>query len=188
MKLRCSGDARAVWSPSGRGLHIATLAVDLANSAPLRGALLDGRPTEVEAEGARARRLLLASEIKYRTALPYLNGDGRRGADRDRRESLGGGLCAWGSLWRPERSWATRSFSIFVRKRGEKKLLLPREAMTFGEYALADRRVSSTPTIEGPVVRRSMPRACTRRSHSRRCAPTAGSSPPVFQNVLEFHA
>ena len=125
----------------GPCLHIATLAVDLANSAPLREALLDGRPTEVEAEGARARRLLLAAEIKYRTALrtwtATAGGEPIEIAASPWEEGSTHGR-AYGDRSDPG---ATRSLSIFVRKRGEKKLLLPREAMTFGEYALADRRV-----------------------------------------------
>lgn len=126
--------------------HMAVLAVDLASSAALRQALLDGADSGPAIVAAPARRRALRVERAFEGALgdwlgasaapravelsaaPATRSEGPVGRDYGARRAAGD-------------AGAVASLSVFVRPVGDKRLLAPREVVRLGDFSLRDRRV-----------------------------------------------
>ncbi|HKQ69257.1 MAG TPA: SNF2-related protein [Polyangiaceae bacterium] len=149
VEARLSDDLRALLGECSRCLvafgpcvHIATLAVDLASSGPLRGALLGAEGTMDHAERARARRLAFAAELEFGRALRVWIGptSAKRAVEiaASPWEDAGPKARSYGDFTDPG---GVRAIAIFVRRAGERRLLSPIEASTLHDFEGKDRHV-----------------------------------------------
>jgi len=139
------GDCSRCMSTFGPCVHMATLAVDLAASAPMREALLARRSAAQPSSRAPEVRFARALEQRFDAALhawlaPAADGQKVEIAASPSTEGDAYVGRAYGDRGDPQR---TRVVTIAVRRAGERKLLVAHEITQLADYGSRDRRVLS---------------------------------------------